>query len=249
MKIEAHLITFNEEAFIAYALRHYQTFCDRIVVHDAFSTDGTREIAKKFGVDVIGFDTGGKINDLLNKQLKNAAWRGTDADWVICADADELIYFPAGVGPTLDSYAQQGVAVVKPYGWEMLSDVFPTCTGQVYDEIKMGGKDDVDYAKPILFSPKRIHDIDFGCGAHVCTGHLQDGTPFANPVTPNIPSTYLLHFHHIRPIEEIAREYDETRQRYSDLNKQYGWGPTMAGSTHACEKRAKILATLQRVIP
>ena len=249
MKVELHIITFNEEAFIAYALRHYATYCARMVVHDAFSKDRTREIARHLGAEVMDFDTGGKINDMLHKQLKNTAWIGTDADWVICADADELIYFPAGAGLTLDAYEQHGVAVVKPYGWEMLSDVFPTCPGQVYDEIKMGGKDDVDYAKPILFAPKRIQDIDFGCGAHICTGHLKDGTPFANPTTPNVPSTYLLHFHHIRPIAEIAREYDETRHRYSDLNKQYGWGPTVAGDIHAREKRLKISSTLQRVIP
>ena len=50
MKVEVHLITFNEEAFIAYALRHYRTYCARMVVHDAFSKDRTREIARSLAV-------------------------------------------------------------------------------------------------------------------------------------------------------------------------------------------------------
>ena len=59
MRIEAHIISFNEERIIPYTLRHYLSFCSRVILHDSFSTDGTRQIAEKLGAEVKDFDTGG----------------------------------------------------------------------------------------------------------------------------------------------------------------------------------------------
>ena len=104
MKIQVHILAFNEEDILPYTLRHYSQFATKIIVHDSFSTDRTREICKDYGAEVRDWDTGGVLNDNLSRELKSTAWIGTDADWVITADADELIYFPKGVTQTLEEY-------------------------------------------------------------------------------------------------------------------------------------------------
>jgi hypothetical protein len=233
---------------LPYTLRHYTTFASKIVIHDSFSTDRTREIAKSFGVDIQDWDTGNEFNDKMSMQLKNTAWLTSDADWVIMADADELMYFPFGAKETLAAYDRHGIAIVKPYGFEMVSDTFPTGDGQIYDEIKMGARDDKWYAKPILFSPQRVGSISFEAGAHGCTATLRNGVPVSNPITPTSPSTYLLHFHQLGTIEELGKAYDLRRSRLSALNVKQNWGWLGEGIVHARDKRAYIMARVERVV-
>jgi glycosyltransferase involved in cell wall biosynthesis len=250
-KVEVHVLAFNEAGIIPYTIRHYLTYASRIVLHDLGSKDATAAIAKAAGCEVILHDAKGEFNDLLNKGIKNECWKKTDADVVIVADADEMLYFPAGVARTLKAYQENKVVVVKPHGFEMTSDVYPTTTGQIYDEVKMGGPDDEWYAKPIMFFRSRVKSLDFGTGAHVVTGIGEDGTRFTvtNQTKPTVPPCYLLHFHHIGPIEKIAAEYDANRARQSTMNRQMKWGLQEPGMDHALKKRARIHAGLMRVIP
>jgi glycosyltransferase involved in cell wall biosynthesis len=249
MTCEAHILSFCEEELIAYTVRHYKTFCSRVVVHDAYSVDRTREVAKKAGAEVAVWDTNREFNDTLAVNLKNSCWRGTKADWVVVADCDELIYFPLGAETTLAAYDRLGFAIVKPYGFEMMSETMPTGTGQIYDEIKYGARDDKWHAKPILFRPKFISVMDYGCGAHDCKGVLQSGQPFQNPTTFSLPSTLLLHFHQIGPPSRTAARYDAALARQSQENLLRGYGNRTVGAIHAKEKRDFIKANLQRVIP
>ncbi len=249
MKIELHIVAHNEERILPYALRHASTFSSKIVVHDGESTDKTRSIAESFGATVIPWNTGGQINDQLLTELKNTAWLGTDADWVGFVDADEFIYFPMGLFPTLDAYTANLVPIVKTHGFEMLSDVYPTTKGQIYDEIKMGGRDDKWYGKPCLWSPKLVKTTAFAAGAHEVSITLQDGRRLNTPTVHSNPPTYLLHFHHIMPVEEVAAKYDAHRARMSEVNRHHRWGNFQDGSLHAKNKRALINSTLQRIIP
>lgn len=250
-KVEVHILAYNEAGIMPYAIRHYQTFAERIVLHDLGSKDATVAIAVAAGCDVVMHDAKGEFNDLLNKGVKNECWKQTDAEVVIVADSDELIYFPAGAERTLQAYRENKVIVVKPHGFEMTSDVYPTTPGQIYDEVKMGGPDDEWYAKPIMFFRQRVKSLDFGTGAHVVTAITEDGTRLqvTNQTPPTIPPCYLLHFHHIGPIEKIAADYDANRARQSAMNRQMKWGLQEPGMDHALKKRARIHAGLMRVIP
>lgn len=251
MICDAHILTLNEAEIIPFTIRHYKTFCSRITVHDLGSKDGTQEIARKAGCDVVQHDCSQEFDDRLNKKIKNECWRGTSPDWSICADADELIYFPSGAQITLNSYTSQGIPIVKPLGFEMTSDVFPVGEGQIYEYVKHGGRDDFWYGKPIMFSPKQITSIDFGTGAHQATAILKNGRPFhvEQKAPATAPACYLLHFHHVWPIEKIAERYDGVRARMSAINKQMKWGLQEPGLDHAKKKRAAILSNLERVIP
>lgn len=246
-RIEVHLLAYNEEAILPYTLRHYLTYAARVIVHDAFSTDRTRDVCREYGVEVRDWETDG-INDQLARELKDHCWKGTDADWAITADADELLHFPRGAGPTLAEYDRQGVAVAKPHGWELCSDVFPTTAGQIYDEVWYGARDDKWYAKPILFSPRRVASMNFAPGAHSCNAVLRDGTVLGDPKAPSDPPCFLLHCKHLGPVERVAAEYAADRQRLSAINVQRKWGNFDDPLKHAREKRAGILSRIERVV-
>lgn len=251
MKVVAHILARNEEQMLPYTLRHFKQFCAEIVVHDLGSTDKTLEIAAAFGVTVKQHDSGGEFRDMLNKTIRNTCWHGTDADWVIVGDCDELIWFGAGVETTLRCYDEQQVAVVKPIGYEMTADEFPTGDGLITDYVKHGGKETDWYSKPNLFSPKRVAKLDYGTGAHVVTATLHGGrTVLVDNRTPaNSPTTKLLHFHHIGSVERIGAKYEAVIARLSAENKRFRWGVQADGMGHAREKRKMILSRLERVIP
>jgi Glycosyl transferase family 2 len=246
---EVHLLSHDLEEILPWALRHYLKFAS-VVVHDGGPEGWSTITAERMGAKAVPWDTSGKLNDELAMNLKNECWKGTDADWVICADADELVYFPEGATVTLSAYSRMGAAVIKPEGYEMFSEIFPTGEGQIYDQIKEGSREDKWYAKPILFSPKKVKETGFGIGAHDAFPVLHNGMVIHTDKSwpnPN-PRALLLHYHQIGPIERVASRYDDTRKRLARVNEMNRWGNFKPGLAHAQEKRAYILPRLQQVV-
>ena len=124
-------------------------------------------------------------------------------------------------------------------------------TGQIYDYVKHGARENHYCAKPILFNPRLVRESGFGIGAHESRPVLKDGRlldvsrvwPFPDP------PTYLLHFHHVGPISVIAERYDRTIKRASKINRDNNWGSYTPGIVTATIQRNKILANLEQVIP
>jgi glycosyltransferase involved in cell wall biosynthesis len=85
MKISACLITLNEERNLPRCLTSVAALVDEIVVIDSGSTDGTAEIARKFGARVIHQDWLGYIGQ------KNFALAQAAHPWILSIDADEEI--------------------------------------------------------------------------------------------------------------------------------------------------------------
>lgn len=247
MNVECHVLCFQEEEFLPYCLRHYNSFCNRIIVHDAFSTDRSREIAKEYGAEVRDWATDG-LNDAVSKKLKEDCVMQCKSDWCLVVDTDEIWYFPFGPSYTLSAYDSQGLAVIRPHGFEMVSDVFPTTAGQVYDEVKFAGVDDRWYAKCALVAPPRIKSIIYSAGAHETWAVLKDGSKWNDVKEKTDPPSYFLHCKHLGPIERIARKYDVQRTRLSARNIKEKWGNFDPGIVHAKEKREAIMSTVRRVI-
>lgn len=247
--VEVHILCRNESRILPYALRHYKTFASKITLHDLGSTDGCIEIARKEGAEVVHHDTKGKFDDGLNMRIKSSCWNGTEADWVIVCDTDELAFFPNGVQETLSEYSRMNLSVIRAHGFEMFSELFPTGSGQIYDEITLGTFAPDYYCKPLLFSAKRCLSVNFSPGAHDCRTMLKDRTQLPNPQSAANPPYYLLHFHHIGPLQEIADRMNAARARFSEANKKNRWGPTVDGMTYAKDRRAFILSKLKQVIP
>jgi hypothetical protein len=249
MIVEAHILCYNEQDILPYTLRHYQSFCDRVIVHDLGSTDDSVRIAMNTEAQIHHCPCDGVFDDRLNQRIKNTCWQNTDADWVIVADTDELVFFPCGSFATLSAYDSQEIPIVKTHGFEMFSDTYPTTEKQIYDEVNDGAPDDKWYGKPTLFSPKRVRTLSFSMGAHnVHEAFAHDGTRLSNPTACAEPPAYLLHFHHIGGLQRIARRYDENYKRQCENNHRCNFGNQKPGIVHANEKRAAILSKLRRVI-
>lgn len=248
MSVSVHILCYNEKDILPYTLRHYATFADQIIVHDAMSDDGSREIAAAAGAKVLDWHTDG-VNDALAKNLKDTAWQTDATDWSIMVDADELIYFPEGAWQTLASYDRQQLALVKPHGFEMLSEKFPTTEGQIYDEVVMGCPENQWYNKAVLFSPRRVVSVTFSAGAHQTWVETALGTKInSKDLSPSNPPAYLLHCHHLGPVERIAARYQRQRERLSKTNIQNRWGNFDPPMKHALDKRRAIQAGLVKVI-
>ena len=254
MIFEVHILTNDADWILPWTLRHYSSYGARIFVHDGGPAWGpestTLELCKLHGATHVVWDTAGQLNDDLARRLKNECWKGTDADFVAVVDCDELVYFPAGVKDTLGAYKRCGAAVVRCIGFEMYSDYMPEAGGQIYDEIKMGAPENKWYSKPILFNPSLLSESGLGIGAHEARPVLKDGRSFfVGPAwtTPN-PPTYLLHFHQIGTLEQVANRYDATRKRLSGLNVARRWGNFETGIVHAQQKRDLILPSLRQVV-
>lgn len=247
-KIEVHIVAYNEEFIIPYAIRHYKTFASRIIVHDGGSTDRTKAICEEMGAEVHHWETGGQINDELLRVLKETCWNGTSADWVIMVDADELVVFPDGVSASMKSYEVQSLAVVKTKGFEMESPTLPTTNGQIYEEIDHGTQDERWYSKPIILRPSLIQSIHFTHGAHECIVTLKSGRRLQNPRAYPTRTPYLLHYKHIGTVERLAAIYDAHKSRFSDINRTNGWGWQGEGLQNATRKREAIMRGRRKVL-
>lgn len=266
MKIEVHLLTHDSEQMTEWSVRHYAQFADRIVLHDGGPTFKASDFAKSKlytpdgnpfyrGIECRPWDTAGELNDHLARDLKNSCWQGSDADWVIVADMDELIW-AKDLRALLKEKQATGAAILRPHGFEMFSDFFPEPWDHFYDGkqiteiVKDGAPDDQWYAKPIVFSPKVVLDSGFGIGAHESDPVLRDGRRFhVGRDWPCCEGLALLHYKSIfGGLDRIAARYDATRERLSLVNCRNGWGNFKPGREHAQEKRDLLLPHVRRVV-
>lgn len=228
MTIHVYAFTWNEQRMLPFFLRHYTSFADRLVVYDNMSDDGSRAILESCPlVEVRDWDTGGYSDEDSLRDLKNNAWkesRGT-ADWVMVVDVDEFIYHAE-----LVSYLERmkGHAVLKPRGYQMWHDRFPTGSGQIYDEVKIGERCPEFFDKLSVFDPMVIADINYHIGSHCAEPTLhplmhldEDCTiPEPAPVTPS--ELKLLHFKHLG-WEYLYERQVRMRQRIHPAARERGW--------------------------
>jgi hypothetical protein len=210
MKIEAFLLCWNEIELMPLVVKHYQSFCTNVTIMDNHSTDGSDKLAESLGCEVIKFGTK-FFDDAENMQCKNNCWKNSDADWVIVADFDEVLFHPyKEMRFAIKYYAT--ASIIKTIGWQVMSDEWPAHN---LTDIT-NGFEFSNYAKNIVFNPQRITDISYGPGAHEC-----------NPKGEVIWSTeslYVLHYKHIGGVQRTIDRYREYQKRMSKNNRKFGWG-------------------------
>lgn len=222
MRIEAHLLCWNEKDIMPFVIRHYQKFCDRIVIYDNHSTDGSAELAASLGCDVIPF--GNKwFDDGENMKVKNECWKGSKADWVVVADFDEILcdYDTAssrgGVQkiirpPLFADGAKPYATIIKTYGWQIMSDEIPQ-----HDLLEItNGYHFANYSKSIIFNPQVITEINYSPGAHKCDPK--------GDVRWSDEELYVLHYKHIGGLQRTIDRYKQYQKRMSPNNRKNGWG-------------------------
>jgi glycosyltransferase involved in cell wall biosynthesis len=90
LSITVIILTFNEEIHIERCIASIAPLAERIIVVDSFSTDGTIEIARKMGAEV--------VQRAFRHQADQFQWAQESCniatDWVLRLDADEYLETP-----------------------------------------------------------------------------------------------------------------------------------------------------------
>lgn len=190
MKIWLYTVTHNEAKILPFFLRHYEQFCDRIIVFDDRSTDGTQDIIETFNAQHSAFNTqlgkvcmaewrpypfDGKLDDRQFIQLAKQTYpeaRG-QADWVIWCDPDEFLFHPKLL-QTLELLMLDHVDVPLTRGFQMIADHFPVDgIGRQLTKMVADGIEDPVYAKPVIFRPSV--DMNWEPGKHYVHGSFNRG--------------------------------------------------------------------------
>jgi len=210
--VTVYTITYNEEVMIEFFINHYRKIfpnCE-INVYDNYSTDLTVDIAKKYGCNVIPYDTNNELSDETYLQIKNNAWKNSKTDWVIVCDCDEFIEINES---QLINEEKKLTNIVKPIGYSLMNN----------DEIiniknmKYGFKDS-GFDKCILFNKKFIKEINYSVGSHGC-----HPVEYNNDVKYNDTEYRLLHYKYLSPTYTVNR-HKMFGERLSENNKKKGWG-------------------------
>ena len=159
-------------------------------------------------------------------KVKNNCWKGSQADWVIVCDADEVLFFyytdtemypkqtfGGDIRVLIDIEANENITTIfKTYGWQIISDSMPK------DNLLgiTNGYHFSNYSKSIIFSPKHIQEINYNPGAHKCN-------PIGNVVWSD-ETLYLLHYKHIGGLQRTIDRYKAYKKRLSSNNIKNGWG-------------------------
>lgn len=206
--IEAYVIAWNEEETIHLTIKHYQKFCERVVIYDNHSTDRTVEIAKSLGCAVKKFGVHGELSDSAYKEVKNNCWKDSRFNWVIVVDADEILWHPDLKNVVENSKGN----IFKTFGWNVFSYDMPK---EDWLEITHGHFE-ANYSKSVIFKPKELNEINFHIGAHW-------STPKGQLRYPDEVLT-VFHYRNVGGPERLIERHNQYRPRMSKENLQRNWG-------------------------
>jgi glycosyltransferase involved in cell wall biosynthesis len=196
--IEVYSFCYNEKYILPYFFKHY-SFADKIYIYDNGSTDGSIELIKELGGEVIPFDTEGHLDNRTLMNIRNTCWKGSSAEWVIVCDIDEFL-----IGhEVLSQYS--GEVVFKTEGWQMVG------TGQPLEEINTGFRDTL-FDKMICFSP-RITELNSTPGHHS-----------SSPVGGTIVKAMKLYHYEFISEEYLVKRRQKNAARSSDNDKKNKFG-------------------------
>lgn len=213
MVVEAYIIAWNESETIHLTIKHYQQFCQRIIIYDNFSTDNTREICEALGCEVKPFGIAGVLDDREYTKLKNNCWKGSKADWVIVVDADEILWAD-NILDQLNKLRKLKFGMISTQGWQVVSQYVPR---ESWLEITNGFIDE-NYSKFVIFDPKAVKEMNYVHGCHI-----------AKPVnslctTNNNPGFILLHYRNVGGYQRLIDRHKLYRERMSDWNIKWKAG-------------------------
>jgi glycosyltransferase involved in cell wall biosynthesis len=206
MRVDAFVPCWNEEELLPFFVKHYRRFVDTITVFDNYSTDGTAEVAKNLGCDVVPFGEPGVLDERHLLDVKTHGWKRSPADYVIVCDVDEFLI---AATDNLTRWFTAGVTWVGSRGFQMYSRDMPKA-----DMLEITrGLPSREYSKHVLFSPKHITHPGYSTGCHAANpqGHVVHAS--------NLP--LLCHYHFIGGINRVVKRYAERAERRSAYNREH----------------------------
>ena len=217
--VHAFFLCYNEENILPHLLKHYSSFCEKIIILDNHSTDKSCEIIQSFpNTEIIPYDSNDELNDGIYLKLKNHVWKSSVgyADYVIVGDCDEFLYHENMV-EFLKESKQKGITIFKPEGFHMVADenFKLNVEDNLIDLVKSGIKLNV-LDKLMMFDCNQILNINYNFGCHT-----------ANPQGVINLHQYgglkMLHYKFLG-VENYVYKNSLRRERLSQFNKQHGLG-------------------------
>lgn len=221
--MDAYTFCWNEEVRLPYFLRLLSPICRHIYIYDNGSTDKSKEIASGYSNVIWNTKAYGLncINDEILKYVKNNCWKKhKDADLCFVGDMDEFPYHPMGLREFFEESIQNGYTILKPFGYEMISQELPVHNGNIFEEEEFkyafieNKTNSID--KLFTFSPKYLDEINFNHGCH-------KASPKGNVNILNDKNYKLLHYKMINRDYYVGRNI-ESGKRLSNINIKKGWG-------------------------
>lgn len=170
---------------------HYDDIVDRYFIFDNQSTDGSYQMLLDHPkVELNSIQFSGKSFILAAQIFYNSFWKASrsQADWVIVCNIDEHLYHE-NFHDYIDDCSNKGHTLIKPIGFNMVSQIFPSYGQPLYEQVQTGIRD-VRFDKPQLFKPHEIDEINFTPGRH-------RANPSGNVRPPFVPELKLLHYKYL----------------------------------------------------
>ncbi len=225
MKIELYTFCYNEMDIIKWAIDYWSMFADMVKGYDNGSTDGSLECLQQLKwVEVKHFQTDG-MNDLTVAQIKNNCWKSSNADWVVVCDMDEMLFSSEGVRTSLARAKEQGIDIIYPQWFTLVSDEVPEHTGEFLHRQRPLWTPKQTEAKPLIFQPAKFKEMNFCCGQHYCQ-------PIANAefFAGHNGAIHCFHIERRLSPEYYIQKTKECQARRSEVNLKYGFGNQYSAS-------------------
>ena len=205
MRIDLHLLCWNEAYLLPSILDYYSRYVDSITLHDNYSTDGSQDIARSFGAKVVNFGRSGQLDDRAFLQVKNSSNLGKD--WVIVCDTDEVLFHPLGLRHAIMNESDKGSTFLRVKGFNIYSEAGLQDVEELLD-INTGFPYQ-PFDKNIAFKPEHIKP-NFAWGAHRWSPKGR--------VIASASQFYLLHYRCIGGVERMIQRHSEYKERMSKFN-------------------------------
>lgn len=127
---------------VSYFFKHYDNIVDQYYIFDNDSTDNSLSILRSHSkVNVNKFEIQGFSVVQSTLDQYNQCWKHNKvkADWVIICNIDEHFYHP-NFRKYLEECTSNGITLIVPEGYEMVSDLFPNSNEPLYESIRYGVK-------------------------------------------------------------------------------------------------------------
>lgn len=218
-----YAICWNEVRMAPWFCRHYAPLADKIIILDEQSTDGTRDVLKRFkNVEVREWPHKG-LDDEMFRTAVNSIYREArgKADWIAWVDMDELIYHH-----NLRGVLEHAKGDILPTtGFELISlHGFPEDDGrsQVYEIVRTGVPKD-NYSKKCIWRPRL--DIEHAHGRHT-----YKDWPRHNGREGADAGIKLLHCHSLGGIGPVIERNRRNYERSTDKKLAWNMSPDIQGN-------------------
>lgn len=174
MRVDVFLFCYNEKIMLPYTVEHYRRMFPKcqITIMDNRSDDGSVELAESLGCMVVGFESGGQLDERVMTHMKNHCADHVGDGWVIVADMDEWI---CATHKDLEDEERNGTSVLRTQGYDMTADSKTSDLSDIrLHDVMEGCWWGVEGDKNIAFRRPMIECMNYGIAAHSCcpSGHL-----------------------------------------------------------------------------